>query len=276
MKLAHRNKIKVLLDGQGSDESLAGYMGYFGLYFANLMVHAHFLKLKNEMKNYKRLHGSKYPIMDIVYPMVPGFIKKYKRRKNAYFVDQDFLNKYTGTEQYIELMRLKPLSEKLKQSIKYQLLNLLKFEDKISMAFSIETRLPFLDYRLINFLFTLPDNFKLRDGKTKYIFREAIKDLVPTEIYNRHDKVGFEAPEERWLKNDKVWKFISKLLTSPKTIERGIVTKEGINRLLNDYKTGQNQDRYIIWSLVVLELWFRIYFDYGFNNFKFKGTVTEI
>ena len=137
------------------------------------------------------------------------------------------------------------------------------------MAFSIETRLPFLDYRLVNNIFTVPDNLKLRDGKTKYSFREAIKDVVPDEIYNRHDKVGFAIPEDLWLKDEKVWKYITEIVTSPQALSRGIFSKEGVNKLLDEYKNGAKIDPKRIWSMVILELWFRIYFDNGFAKYDF-------
>lgn len=275
MKLAHRHDMKVLLDGQGGDETLAGYTGYIGMYSANLLARARFFKMHSELKKYKQLHGTRYPLMDILYPLVPGAIKRRARRKKSHYLSDDFLGKTRGTNHFSEILRFRPLSVILKDSMRFQVLELLRYEDKNSMAFSIETRLPFLDYRLVNYLFTIPDDLKLRDGKTKFIFREAIKGLVPDEIYDRHDKVGFVAPESHWLKNEKVWKYITDIITSPTAISHGIFTKEGVNRLLEEYKSGGKIEPYIIWSLVILELWFRIFFDNGYEKYDFSDNYKK-
>jgi asparagine synthase (glutamine-hydrolysing) len=270
MKLAHRNRMKVLLDGQGSDETMAGYTGYMGFYFAGLFKSGRWSILRKDLNAYRKLHGSKYPKMDILYPMVPKYMKRRAKQKQSYYLTTDFLSKYKGSELYLDIMRSRPLSNVLKDSVKHQLMELLRFEDKSSMAFSIETRLPFLDFRLVEFLFTLPDHLKLKDGKTKYVFREALKDLLPPDIYDRHDKVGFAIPDEMWLKDPKVWKHVKSILTSKEAVSRGIYTDEGINKLLDNFRKGQMSEAKNIWTLVMLELWFRIYIDKGFEEVRFN------
>ncbi len=81
--------------------------------------------------------------------------------------------------------------------------NLLRYEDRNSMAFSIESRVPFLDYRLVEYVFTQAPNLRIRDGWTKWIQRVAIEDKLPDEIVWRRDKVGFETPEQQWFKAGK-------------------------------------------------------------------------
>jgi asparagine synthase (glutamine-hydrolysing) len=85
------------------------------------------------------------------------------------------------------------------------LVELLRYADRNSMAHSREVRLPFLDHNLVEFVFKLPERLLLRDGWTKWIIREAFRDLVPEEISNRIDKLGYMPPQEQWL-NGRAWK----------------------------------------------------------------------
>jgi asparagine synthase (glutamine-hydrolysing) len=268
MKLASENGMKVLLDGQGGDETLAGYLGYMAFYYANLLKRGRFLKLSSDLKAYKKLHGASYPAGEIIYPLVPGFIKKRSKIKQAYYMDKEFHNKYGKSDRYLSIVSSRPLVERLKNSMNYQLVELLRFEDKSSMAFSIETRLPFMDYRMVQFLFSLPDEMKLRDGQTKYIFRKIIEGVVPDSISGRHDKIGFATPDELWLKNENIRGFVNKILLSEKAFSRGIITGEGVKKLLADFDGGDQNAAKNIWSLVILELWFREFIDVDLERSK--------
>ena len=86
--------------------------------------------------------------------------------------------------------------------------SLLRFADRNAMAHSIETRLPFLSHELIEFVFTLPDSFLLNSGWTKFILRKSMEDFLPTKIVWRKEKVGFETPQERWLRSEWVEEII--------------------------------------------------------------------
>jgi len=261
MKLANRNDMKVLLDGQGSDEMLAGYLFYYGFYFADLLSRCRLLALSREKKAYKRLHAEKNPFRQMRYLFVPGFMKIRSKKKKATFLNKSFLSRNRGTDHFRRMQKRRPLNSSLKNSMMHGLVRLLRFEDKASMAFSIETRIPFLDYRLVEFVFSLPDSMKLRDGKTKYVLREAMKDSLPRAIYDRHDKVGFAAPEDIWLKDKKVMKYVSDILASKRTISRGYYDPKGIDSLLERYKIGDSTLAKKIWALVNLELWFRLFMD---------------
>ena len=262
MKLANKKGMKVLLDGQGSDEILAGYLFYFGFYFAYLLRTLHLSTLMKEMKSYKRLHGSNdYPRQQMKYMFVPGSIKEWSKKRKAYFVNGDFLKRNRGSSHFRRNLKVRSLDSALRNSVMFGLVKLLRFEDKCSMAYSIETRVPFLDYRLVEFVFGLSDDMKIRDGRTKFVLREAMKKDLPRSIYERHDKVGFAAPEDIWLKNDRILEYVTGILTSKRTASRGIFDGEGIKRLLGNYRKGDSSVVNIIWSLVILELWFRKYID---------------
>jgi len=90
------------------------------------------------------------------------------------------------------------LSSILLQDIHANLVDLLHYEDRNSMAFSIETRLPFLDYRLVDFAFSLPHSYKIRDAKTKLLLHPVARDVLPEKVYHRPDKMGFSTPGQYW------------------------------------------------------------------------------
>ena len=262
MKLAREKGMKVLLDGQGSDEILAGYLFYFGFYFSHLLKRLRMSKLCGEMSSYKKLHGSgKYPRDQMRYMFIPGFIKEWSKKRKAYYLDGNFMKKHRGSHHFSANLKVRSLRSALRNSVMYGLVKLLRFEDRCSMAHSIETRVPFLDHRLVEFVFGLSDDMKIRDGRTKFVLREAMKKDLPRSIYERHDKVGFAAPEDIWLKNDRILEYVTGILTSKRTASRGIFDGEGIKRLLGNYRKGDSSVVNIIWSLVILELWFRKYID---------------
>ncbi len=264
MKLAHSHDIKVLLDGQGADEALAGYTSYFGTYFVYLASRLKIFRLSREIIGYKKIHGSvptKNMLMLMLYLAIPSSIKKKKKRKAAYFVSDEFEKLCMESKSYPYLRGLRPLNNALINSLRVQLIHLLRYEDKSSMAYSIETRLPFLDFRLIEDSFTLPSNMKLREGKSKYVLRKAMEGVLPDKISLRYDKVGFAIPEELWLKKEHVWKLVSDTLLSDRTLARRIITRSGIEKLLADFQAGDQTATNQIWSLFVLEKWFRIFID---------------
>jgi asparagine synthase (glutamine-hydrolysing) len=138
---------------------------------------------------------------------------------------------------------------------------LLHYEDRNSMANSIESRVPFLDYRLVEFAFSLPSAFKIKGHLGKFIHREALKKIVPAEIMERKDKVGFMAPGENfWLRNE--WKdFTSNTFQSEGFKSRGIFDHAKIMSEYNKYLLGDNRNAKKLWQVLMMELWFRNFID---------------
>jgi len=137
---------------------------------------------------------------------------------------------------------------------------LLHYEDRNSMAFSLETRLPFLDYRLVEYIFSLPAEQKLKDGVTKVILRDAMKGTLPDEIRNRMDKMGFGTPEDIWfrtvLKNQ-----INEIINSKSFAERGYFDIYKVRKAFDKHCEGKTNLSFMIWRWVNLELWFRTFVD---------------
>ena len=178
MRLAFENKVKVLLDGQGADEILGGYLEYYFHYLTSLSYinPLEYFKEKNKYNELQR-NFRKYKVPR----RLPFWIlKKYLLGAKLVF-DQDVREKM------------------LIDSTVTHLPGLLRYGDKNSMAFSTEVRLPFLDHKLVEFVFSLPLNLLLNSGWTKYIMRKSYERELPKEICWRVDKIGFEPPQKKWM-----------------------------------------------------------------------------
>jgi asparagine synthase (glutamine-hydrolysing) len=151
------------------------------------------------------------------------------------------------------------LDRLLYADIKTYLVELLMKQDQMSMAASIESRVPFLDHRLVEFAARLPDEWKLSGLTTKRILRLAMQGLLPRAILNR-PKMGFPVPFGAWART--AWAdVIRDVLLDRRTRERGIVNPVAVERLIADHRHGRTQGGDRLWSLLTLELWFRTFID---------------
>jgi asparagine synthase (glutamine-hydrolysing) len=151
------------------------------------------------------------------------------------------------------------LDRLLYTDLKTYLVELLMKQDQMSMAASIESRVPFLDHRLVEFVATLPPRMKLRGFTTKWILRDAVKRVLPAEILTRR-KMGFPVPFGLWMRGR--WQSVARdVLLDRRTRERGIVDPAAIDRLIADHASGAQEGGDAIWSLMNLELWYRTFID---------------
>jgi asparagine synthase (glutamine-hydrolysing) len=131
--------------------------------------------------------------------------------------------------------------------------SLLHFEDRNSMAFSIESRVPFLDHRLVEFAFSLQDSDKIKNGETKYILRKSLRGIVPDNILERKDKKGFVTPGEiKWLRGT-----LSHLLDADLRNADFIDRNKALS-IINDFRNGNNKQANLVWRLVVLDKWMKL------------------
>ncbi len=207
MKLAKQNNVTVLLDGQGADEILAGYPDYYPIYLYQLFNNAK-SKYLNELQyytqsSYKPSNGSplKTYVKNLIRPYYKGILshmpKPFFRRNNTFLTDDFF---FAHSDAKITMPNWATLKEKqFFDTFKLGLESLLKWGDRNSMAFSREVRFPFLCHELVEFTLSLPDDYKIREGWSKYILRKSFEHVLPAEIAWRRDKIGYETPQERWL-----------------------------------------------------------------------------
>ncbi len=191
MQEARKYGIKVLLDGQGADEILSGYPFYIFAYINELFKSFKWRKFFTDRGEW---NYSGFSYAKIVKTLIKNKLNKPVPKLP---ISESFLKDSKSELQYSWSGECYFLPEYLKQEIqKSRLPLLLHFEDRSSMAHSVESRVPFLDYRLVEFAVNLPSSQKFKGALTKNILREAMKKYLPDEIYNRRDKIGFSTPIE--------------------------------------------------------------------------------
>ncbi len=241
---ASKHNLTVMLDGQGADEILAGYDSFYRPYFISLFK-SNLFKGIIALLNYLKIH-SRYPIFNIV--------KKIFSRGSQYasYFNSSYFQSIIPFTRANDSSVTKTTNNHLKE---YGLHSLLRYEDKNSMTFSIESRVPFLDYRLVEFGISLPVNLKINNGVRKYILRESCKDLLPEDIYKRYDKFGFLTPQEVWTNSNSTF--------FKKELEKAIVNCKSIfsDELLDAYdkNIGDKNFMYFIWRIVCFNKWVEVY-----------------
>lgn len=201
MRLAKEHRTTVLLDGQGGDEVFAGYQYFHGFNFTELLARRQYGKLFAELISCLLRRQEKEAYFTFLFQELPDSIKKPLLYRSLGYVDRDFFNKYV--EQSVifqEFFRSRSLNQSLANHFKYKLEHLLRAEDRNSMAFSIEARVPFLDYRLVEFALSLPGRIKIKSGENKILQKQALGKYTIPEILDRKDKIGFGTPAEAWMK----------------------------------------------------------------------------
>jgi asparagine synthase (glutamine-hydrolysing) len=139
------------------------------------------------------------------------------------------------------------------------LVELLMKQDQMSMAASIESRVPYLDHEFVEHVVAIPGGFKLRGWQTKAVLREALRDLVPREILTRR-KMGFPVPVGRWLRGP-CWPVVQEFVLGPRALARGLFKPAFLRRLADEHRAGAWEHGDRLWLLVNLELWQRIFLD---------------
>lgn len=261
MRMAHEKGAKVLLDGQGSDEMFAGYVYYYSYYFYELLLKLKWYTLAKEMVMYLKNTKNLYPHSMLMFLLMPERMKYYvwKRSINTW-VDHDYLNSLSK-EKFDPRWRRMTLQEALSLTLfTTSIPEILRWEDKNSMRWSIETRPPFLDFILTESALAIPSDEKLQSGKRKVIFKEAIGDMIPDMISRRNDKIGFAAPADDFFRNDKIIEFCKSIIYSDSFKRRPYWKWARIEKLFNDHIRRKINIGDTIFKWINLEIWLRMYF----------------
>jgi asparagine synthase (glutamine-hydrolysing) len=262
--------LKVMLDGQGADEALGGYLHYFAAKGLNLLSRGHLLALVGLVMRYRVRYGA-FPLPPNVFSLrrhaarlprpMAGLLKAVvhlghgpSQRSSA--STRGPFTAEIGERAEDEHDRTYPrVSEKLRIQLEKECLPaLLRYEDRNSMAHSIEARVPFLDHRLINLIFRMPERMKIRGVTTKYVLREAMRGVLPETIRTRTDKIGFKASpgltlrlarenEEAFVRNDT-------------EVENRAFREEGVRTLLRMVEDDPSLE-FMLWRVLNTKLWAR-------------------
>ena len=246
MRLA-ADKVKVLLDGQAGDELLAGYVPYHYVYLKQLL----------RERKYTTFAREAWAARDVLKPLIK---RRLSQRRKAFdertLLRPEYLrsrNAPNDTRPQDDLKR-----RLLEDLTKYSLPSLLRYEDRNSMAHSIESRIPFLDQEMVEWVFRLPESAIIRDGWSRWILRQGLRDALPEKIRKRRWKVGFTTPEMRWLRARRA--IIQSLFRSPAFCARpywkGLDVADAFRRACD----GEIDDSMFFWRAINVELWLRVYF----------------
>jgi asparagine synthase (glutamine-hydrolysing) len=260
MQLA-RNNVVVTLDGQGADEALAGYDYFFGFHFKDLLKKFKWIMLASELYYYLKIQKSVFGIKTFLYFLMPKNIRTKLRKKQKGYLTPH-INKFDSNSVIADkLYGSASLQDSLLNHFEYKLEHLLKWQDRNSMHFSLESRVPFLDYRMVERILATPTHNFIRKGVTKHILRLAMKGTLPEKIVRRIDKIGFQTPQDEWFRTEKFKKFIFDLLNSDSFKERNLIDVKKAKLLYKKHLNNEINISNEIWKWIHLELWFRNFID---------------
>jgi asparagine synthase (glutamine-hydrolysing) len=279
-----RKDVTVLLSGVGGDEVFGGYRKYTAHYLA---------------KKYQRIpNGLRRNLLEPLVNFLPvmrgtrwkGYVRLAKKMarsgslpsRERFLMDSTYLteeqiralyapttgNHPNGSDPWIrhrasfeEVHDADFLNQMLYVDTKQFMVSLnLTYNDKMSMASSVEVRVPFLDWELAEWVASnVPPQLKIRQGTTKHILREAMRPLLPSEVLQQR-KAGFGVPADYWLAHD-LREMVDDVLSESNVQKRGLFSPAGVRRLIDEHRSGQEDRSAQIWQFLTLELWMRTFID---------------
>jgi len=261
--LAAQNGVKVMLDGQGADEQLAGYPTFHAARFAGLARSFRLPTLLDEMRAVRRRQGM--PLRQIAAhaanALLPEALRQPFRRlagrpatAGGAFIDRERLGARAADPFLAHGAKAASVADlSVSQLLHTSLPMLLHWEDRDSMAHSIEARVPFLDYRLVELSVGLPEEEKLARGVTKRVLRDAMQGILPEEVRNRADKIGFATAEESWLRREQPDRFRAAMRQAV-AASRGVLRPAALG-LLEDVIAGRRAFSYLPWRMISFGAW---------------------
>lgn len=256
MKRARDLGITVLLSGQGADENLCGYKKYLGFYLQDLIASGRwvaasqvlhqFVRTRTLLSQFNYHEAKRY--LPRPFRLPESEIRGPALRGDTHWVDVGLNGAGVVKRQVVDI-------EKLSVPV------LVHYEDRMSMAFSREIRLPFLDYRLVSLLVPLPVELKLRDGWTKWVFRRAMESMLPKEIAWRKDKQHFIVPQSQWMKRELRDQMCSLIESEWITERLGLIDRRKFGKVYGAYLrqpySGGRLGIKDVLPPIALELWAR-------------------
>ncbi|MFQ6171836.1 asparagine synthase (glutamine-hydrolyzing) [Oryzobacter sp. R7] len=243
--------VTVLLDGQGADEMMAGYIPYYFVYLRQLRAQGATVAAAELAKS-----------LDVLYRLgrfkLRSKLRLRRTTPTTRLLGRDFAKRFEGERFTNEGADLK---KRLVDDIfRNSLPSLLRYEDKNTMRFSLEGRVPFLDKEVLKFVFSLSDDAIIKDGWNKRVLRDATRGLLPESINRRRNKIGFTTPQVEWfmrLKNHFYNIFLSESFANRPYVDQA----EVINAFEGWIKGTNDVDTMTFWRLINLELWLREFID---------------
>ncbi|MGH2933069.1 MAG: asparagine synthase (glutamine-hydrolyzing) [Gaiellaceae bacterium] len=263
MREARRAGLTVMLDGQGGDEIFAGYRASFGYRLSDLLREGRLREATQELRAFAAVHGPRWAAVALAGPHVPERTRLAVRGRLR-----------GGSSLVAGALHAVPVQanangavfpDRLRHQLHLTLTQrglpeLLRYEDRNSMAHSLEARVPLLDHRLVQLAFSLPGDELIRRGETKSVLRRALADLLPPQVAGRRDKLGFVTPESRFLRGA-LGDLAADVFASQSFRERGFVDAAAAERRLRRHRSGDLHAGMELWRALNLELWARRFLD---------------
>ena len=275
-ELAKQNDIKVILNGQGADEYLGGYNQFTSAKFNKLINRLEWIKVIKEVNKSGQFTAYKITriVQDFLLSKLPSSIKRNMANKfGIYKQIKGLIN--SNVLKSVEMNPNESIPEKLnsvKNISKHMLFygtlpKYLRWEDRNSMAHSIEVRVPYLDHNLVEFCYNLPLEFLEHNGETKRVQRSGLKGILPKGILDRKDKMGFITPEEKWVIEDNPSLFRNKIIEAI-ILSKGIINPNALF-YFDKMVSGEIPFDYTYWRLILFGEWikcFEINIDLAIEN----------
>ena len=278
-----REKVKVVLTGEGGDELFAGYLKY-RVALWNLRGGPLYRKLvprflqESVRKALSSGFGPDWAVRKLRHSFLfhpdgfeqiyfDNFYAAFPQHEQPLLFARELNDELRDINAYANSMRYFPanglngnaLNQLLYMDIKTYLVELLMKQDQMSMAASIESRVPFLDHKVVEFAAALPARYKLRFSSGKYLLRKVMARKLPPEVLQRNKK-GFPTPIRPWLRNQ-LFERLSAILTDGRMAERRLIEPSYVQHLLNAHRQGNSSATEGCWRLLTFELWCRIFLD---------------
>ena len=268
--------VKVMLDGQGADEQLAGYHGAFFQRMDQLVREARWLEIARTFLERKDWQGTTYAaqfashIMPhtprILWPIFEAF-RRTPPPPAPSWLNSDALNAHkpkagSTFAEAVAAMGLGPVRDigDLCHAMvgSTNLSMLLRYEDRNSMAHSIEARVPFLDHRLVEFNLRLGNSHKIVGGDTKRVLRSAMRGILPEDVRTRRDKLGFATPEQRWFRGP-LRALVEEGINDTLARYPGLLAENETRTLASDMLEGRRPLDFTLWRIINLGIWGRLF-----------------
>jgi asparagine synthase (glutamine-hydrolysing) len=236
-ELAQQQNVKVLLDGQGADEILAGYYKYIHWFLQEVLSRNKLGAAQKELKAFRRNDiPVTWSVKDYFAAYLPMHAAMLLERKEY----QKTISHPDFTTEFLMVLRgkewagiHKPIVTKLNDVLHFNTIEsgleeLLRYADRNSMAHGREVRLPFLDHKLVEFVFSLPSNLKIHNGWTKWLLRKTMDKKIPDDIVWRKDKIGYEPPQQQWMENKILQEYMHE--AKRKLVKQGILAQKVMDK----------------------------------------------
>ncbi len=258
-----QGKVVVALDGQGADEAFGGYIDrVFGQHLFDTLVGGQLVQAAHDIRRHVQTWGWWTATVWSIRDLLPRSHRWYRRLRGD---EQVYTNALPDAESEPPVRGdARAFSDRVNAVLQQQhqggLRSLLQYGDAISMAHSIETRMPYLDYRLVEMSFRLPGSFKVAGAQGKVVLREAVRDLVPPDIVNLRRKVGFATPISQWT-TDLQRELIEPVLYSEECRRRGLLDPARLRTAIDRHVSGKVDLSSQLLRWTTAELWFQRFVD---------------